>query len=234
MAGKRWKKHIPTDAGSFRRPRGSSRQGSSILIVTEGEVTEPVYFDALKRKLALQTVEIEIVPAGKGDPRRLAEAALKERKKRRKDAKDGKLGFAKTPDFDELWIVFDTDVPVEHGRFHDGVGFATAKGVKSADSSPCFEYWLLLHLTYTTAPMPKFADVKPRLRAELGGPYEKNCKDSTGLIPPLLAYLETAMTNAQRARQNHASAATPSPANPSTEVDRLINAIRDAASPANQ
>ena len=79
MAGKRWKKHIPTDAGSFRRPRGSSRPGSSILIVTEGEVTEPVYFDALKRKLALQTVEIEIVPAGKGDPRRLAEAALKER-----------------------------------------------------------------------------------------------------------------------------------------------------------
>jgi hypothetical protein len=123
-------------------------------------------------------VEIEIVPAGKSDPRRLAEAALKERKKRRKDAKDRKLGFAKAPDFD--------------------------------DSSPCFEYWLLLHLTYTTAPMPKFADVKPRLRAELGGAYEKNCKDSAVLIPPLLAYLETAMTNAQRARQHHASAATPS------------------------
>lgn len=45
MAGKRWKKHIPTDAGSFRRPRGSSKPGSSILIVTEVEVTEPVYFD---------------------------------------------------------------------------------------------------------------------------------------------------------------------------------------------
>ncbi len=233
MGSKRWKKPIPTALSSFRRPRGSARPGSSILIVTEGENTEPVYFDALKRKLSLQTVEIEIVPAGKGDPRRLAEAALEEQKKRRKDAKDGRLSFAKASNFDELWIVFDTDVPVEHRRFDDGVQFATAKGVKSAASSPCFEYWLLLHLVYTTAPMQKFSDVEPRLSKELGRPYAKNSKDSAGLIPPLLEHLDVAMTRARQARQHHATAATPSPANPSTEVDRLIESIRAAASPAN-
>ncbi|MCX8495822.1 MAG: RloB family protein [Akkermansiaceae bacterium] len=234
MGSKKWKKHIASDIGSFRRPRGSTRPGNSILIVTEGEVTEPVYFEALKHKLALQTVEIEVVPAGKGDPRRLAEAALKEQKKRRKDAKDGTLGFSKATDFDELWIVFDTDVPVEHGRFHDGVGFATAKGVKSADSSPCFEYWLLLHLDYTTAPMTRFSDVKPRLVSALGREYAKDCKESAKLISPLLEFLDRAMTHARQVRAHHEDAGTPSPANPSTQIDRLIQSIRDAASPANQ
>ena len=234
MAGRKWKKRIDSDLRSFRRPRGSKPPAKAILIVTEGEVTEPVYFEALKNKLNLQTVEIEVVGSGKGDPRRLAEAALEERKKRKKANRQGTLTLSKAPDFDELWIVFDTDVPVEHGRFHDGVAFAEAKGVKVADSSPCFEYWLLLHLDYTTAPMAKFADVKPRLQEALGGAYTKDCKQSARQIPPLLEKLEAAIEGAERVRKVHVEAGTAPPPNPSTDVDLLILAIREAASPANQ
>lgn len=233
MAGKKWKKRIDSDLRSFRRPRGSRPPAKAILIVTEGEVTEPVYFEALKRKLNLLTVEIEVVGAGKGDPRRLAEAALEERKQRRKEARQGRLGFSKAPDFDELWIVFDTDVPVAHGRYYDGMGFAAAKGVKAAESTPCFEFWLLLHREYTTAPMAKFADVKPRLEQAFGGPYVKNSKESVQLVAPLLGHIAEARERAEKVREHHQQAGTPSPANPSTEVDRLIDSIEEAASPGN-
>ncbi|MEI6674956.1 MAG: RloB family protein [Verrucomicrobiota bacterium] len=233
MAGKKWKKHIAADPRSFRRPRGSKRPGTSILIVTEGQVTEPVYFHALKQKLHLSTVEIEVVGAGKGDPRRLAESAIEGRKKRKKAARDGSLSFSKATDFDKLWIVFDTDVPVEHSRFHDGVAFAKSNGVETAHSTPCFEYWLLLHLDYTTAPMAKFVDVKPRLEKALERDYAKDCKESAKLIPPLLNNLDDAVSRAQQVREHHDTAGTPAPANPSTEMDRLIECIRTAASPAN-
>lgn len=234
MANRKWQKKIDSDPRSFRRPRGSKPPAKAILIVTEGEVTEPVYLNALKRKLNLQTVEIEIVGSGKGDPRRLAEAALQERKERRNKAKRGTLALSKAPDFDELWIVFDTDVPVEHGRYHDGVGFAVANGVKIAESTPCFEFWLLLHLEQTTAPMAQFADVKPRLEKALGCSYAKNSEETAQRIPPLITRLAIARERARQVRTHHQNAGTPPPPNPSTNVDQLIDAIEEAASPANR
>lgn len=230
----KWKKHLPSDVNSFRRARGSKPPAKAILILTEGEVTEPVYFQALKAKLALPTVEIEVQPKGKGDPARLAEAALEERLKRRKSARQGRLSYAQAADFDEMWVVFDSDVPLEHGRFHSGVEFAESKGVKCAHTTPCFEYWLLLHLIYTTAPMEKFEDVKPRLSKAMAIKYDKCSKDSAKHLPPLVDKLNTAIELAERVRKSHESAGTAFPANPSTEVDQLVLAIQAAASPANK
>lgn len=235
MANKRkWKKHIASDIKSFRRPRGSKPPAKAILILTEGGVTEPVYFETVKAKLALATVEIEIIGSGMGDPRKLAEEALKLRKRRKRAAKQNELGFNQAPDFDELWIVFDTDVPVEHGRYHDGVCFAHSNSVQTAESTPCFEYWLLIHFCYTTAPMPKCADVIPKLEKQLGASYSKNAKESAQLIPPMVEKLETACEHALRVRKHHEEAGTDEPPNPSTRVDLLIDALNGAASPANQ
>jgi hypothetical protein len=222
-----WRKNVSSDPRSFRRPKASRPPAKAILIVTEGEVTEPTYFEVLRRKLSLLTVEVAIVPKGCGDPRRLAEYALDEAKKRKKLFISGKLGNAKAAKFDELWIVFDTDIPVEHGRLADGLAFAAAKGVQVAHSTPCFEYWLLLHRDYTTAPMPKCADVIPRLSQVIGQDYTKNANESKTLIPPLLndSSLATARANAERVRKHHAEAGTVAPPNPSTEVDRLIDAL---------
>jgi len=225
MAGKKWRKEVSSDPRSFRRPRGSRPPAKAILIVTEGEVTEPTYFEALRQKLSLPTVEVAILPKGCGDPRKLAEYALDEAKERKKLFRSGKLGNAKAAKFDELWIVFDTDIPVEHGRLANGLAFAAAKGVQVAHSTPCFEYWLLLHKDYTTAPMPKCADVIPRLSEAIGQKYAKDAEESKKLIPPLLEGLVLARTNAEKVRKHHASSRTVAPGNPSTEVDRLIDAL---------
>jgi len=225
MAGKKWRKVIPSDPRSFRRKKGSRPPAKAILIVTEGEVTEPTYFEVLRRKLSLPTMEIAILPKGCGDPRRLAEHAVEAAGRRRADAKSERLSFSKAAKFDELWIVFDTDIPVQHGRFADGMAFAESRGVKAAHSSPCFEYWLLLHKAYTTAPMPKCADVIPRLSEALGTKYEKDAEVSRALIPPLLDGIALARESAEKVRSHHAAAGTVEPANPSTEVDRLIDVL---------
>jgi len=229
----RWKKHLPSDVQSFRRPKGSKRPSNAILILTEGMVTEPIYFETLKAKLALQTLEVTVKPQGKGDPRRLAESALQEKADRRTAARQNRLSYAQAADFDEIWIVFDSDVPLEHGRYLDGVDFAKAKGVKCAQSTPCFEYWLLLHKTTTTAMMPKCQDVIPRLSDALGTKYDKDGKESAKLIPPLLTHLSDAMRRSAQVRQGHHDANTPEPANPSTDVDLLVKSIQGNAAPAN-
>lgn len=170
---------------------------------------------------------------GMGDPRRLAEAALEHRKARRRAAKQNKVAFTKAPDFDEMWIVFDTDVPVEHGKFHDGVAFAEANDIKSAHTTPCFEFWLLLHFLYTTAPMPKCADVIPRIEAETGEPYAKNPATTRDLVKELIDKYKDAHKRAGQVRQYHEDAGTEPPANPSTEVDRLIESLDESTAPAN-
>jgi hypothetical protein len=101
-AKNKWKKQIPSDASSFRRPKGSARPGSAILIVTEGLVSEPAYFTALKRRLALQTLEIEVQPGGMGDPQKLVEYAVGLREARRCEARNGTLSLSKALDFDEM------------------------------------------------------------------------------------------------------------------------------------
>jgi hypothetical protein len=150
---------------------------------------------------------------------------------RKAAARRRRLGNFQAAEFDQLWIVFDTDVPERHGKLHDGLGFAEANGVRCAHSTPCFEFWLLLHLRYTTAPMRVCAEAVERLSQELHTAYTKNGSDAEKLVPPFLNGLELAVVHAGRVRAHHAAANTAFPPNPSTEMDRLILAVRETVAP---
>lgn len=231
--GKRWHKSIPTNARSFQRPKGTKRPEKAVLIATEGVNTEPIYFEDLKTRLRLSLVEVAVQGTGRGDPKALAEKALAIRRDRRKKDRAGKLSLSAVADFDEIWIVFDTDVltPVKYAA---GVKFAEGQGIRVAESTPCFEYWLLLHYEYTTASMPKFKDVKPRLESKLRCSYAKDTKEAEKLIPPMLDWMPEAMRRAKQVRKDHEDAGTPAPANPSTNVDLLIESIQAMESEANE
>jgi hypothetical protein len=204
--------------------------------VAEGENTEPVYFETLKRRFAAPTLELVSHGAGAGDPRVLANEALRIRNDRRRLARRKELGIGQLEDFDELWIVFDSDV-LPSQKLNDGIAYAKSKGIKIAYSEPCFEFWLLLHGAFTTAPMTKCDDVKPYLNRAFGWTgYDKNRAETAKLIPPLLtrALIQTAMGRSGDVRNHHLSANTQFPANPSTSVDALIQGINDAVSQANK
>jgi len=67
MPSKKYQRVVDSDAASFRRAHGmSSDAGKEILIVTEGVVTEPVYFEGIRRRLASLTVELVTYGAGAG------------------------------------------------------------------------------------------------------------------------------------------------------------------------
>ncbi len=110
-----------------------------MLIVCEGENTEPQYFkqfalhhknSRVKVKLADRTgVPFSLVRAAKEYKNEAARAAKREH--------DENIAF------DSVWCVFDID---EHPHVHEARNMANANGINLAISNPCFELWLLLHL----------------------------------------------------------------------------------------
>jgi hypothetical protein len=109
-----------------------------ILIVTEGDVTEPQYLKGFAEASKNARVRIEVV-GGVGVPRTIVESA-KERKKaaaiRARREKDDNLCY------DEVWCVFDID---QHPNIPDAIQMARDNGIELAISNPCIELWLWLH-----------------------------------------------------------------------------------------
>jgi hypothetical protein len=229
-----------TDARSFRRaPVFSEKAGAAILVVTEGQNTEPAYFEWVRKKFAAPTVELVPYGAGRGDPTALAKEALRLRDVRREQIRNHQPRINQAGDFDEIWIVFDTDVLTAENR-SNGIAYAESQGIKIAYSEPCFEFWLLLHATFTTAQMAKCKNVIPYLAKHLGWKkYSREGKkesEVSAMMEPLVQkeMIQLAVDHAKRIRQHHVDGNTTFPANPSTDVDLLLLSINDALGPANQ
>jgi hypothetical protein len=119
-----------------RRPFRTPKR--RLLVVCEGEITEPQYFRGLERFLRDATLSIEIPPE-RGEPKNLVEVAKKFNSAAVQDAwRSGDDNLR----FDEVWCVFDRD---DHERFNTACQMARDNLFKLAVSNPSFELWLLLH-----------------------------------------------------------------------------------------
>lgn len=209
--------------------------GDAILIVTEGKVTEPTYFDLLRESLQLSTVTVKVMPGWASDPRHVIQTAADEVDALKKRAKQNQIAVNEVKKYDHVWAVIDTDVAIREGFWNEVTQKAINKGVKLAHSTPCFEYWLLLHLKMTTrSDLVNGAAAKKAFKDELGRDYSTNRAVAEIAIASILPNWPTAVSNAQKVRKAHESAGTQSPANPSTEVDLLVCAMNDSAQPHNR
>ena len=208
-----------------------AKPGDAFLIVTEGTVTEPVYFDLLLRDLQLSVVRIKVQPGDASDPRHVIRTAEREAKEQVRKAKKGVLGINEPAKFDHVWAVVDTDVAVRMDFWNDVRQLAAARKVKLAHSTPCFEFWLLLHIAgYTTRTDLVDGDTaKSAVKKALGRDYSTNEEVAKEVFPIFLHQWPQAVVHAERVRRHHERAATPQPANPSTDVDRLVRAMNDSA-----
>ena len=111
---------------SLRRRRPFREVKRRILIVCEGEVTEPNYFNDLRHQTR-SLVGLKIEPGG--TPKTLVERAADLKKSAEKDAKRGK---DETLKYDVVWCVFDVD---EHPFF----GRSSATGPRQWHRSSRFE-----------------------------------------------------------------------------------------------
>jgi hypothetical protein len=121
---------------TLRRRRPFREVKRRILIVCEGEVTEPKYFNDLRHQTR-SLVELEIEPGGTS--KALVERAVELKKAAEKVAKRSKDENLK---YDSVWCVFDVDV---HPFLAEAKQQARDNDINVAVSNPCFELWALLH-----------------------------------------------------------------------------------------
>ena len=113
-----------------------------IIIVTEGQRTEPAYLRNFAGIHGARTVEVIPIGIG-GEPKTVVRRAIDELRKVKRDS----LGRR-----DSVWAVFDRD---EHPRFYEAKNLASAHGVRLALSNPCFELWGIFHYRDWDAPVDR-------------------------------------------------------------------------------
>ncbi len=79
---------------------GTAKPGDAFLIVTEGTVTEPVYFELLRTDLQLPVVRVKVVSGDASDPRYVIRSADREAKDQVRRAKKGQLKKGSVLDID--------------------------------------------------------------------------------------------------------------------------------------
>ncbi|MFK5915536.1 MAG: RloB family protein [Woeseiaceae bacterium] len=109
-------------------------------IFCEGEKTEPYYIKNYISHFHSENRNIIVVEdTNKNTPVQLVEEAIRRKAKGNED--------------DVYWVVFDREsiTKYPHSLHMKARTNAENNNIEIAFSNVCFEYWLLLHLTYTTA-----------------------------------------------------------------------------------
>lgn len=182
-----------------------------LLVVCEGEVTEPEYLRGFTAACRNPRVHL-VVDREHGVPWSLVRVA-KERKRAAEEE------AVRTGDenrrYDEVWCVFDID---SHPNITDAVQMARDNGILLAISNPCFELWLVLHFRESPGARHRH-DVQRMLRDYLPG-YDKGV-DFADLQAGYEAAVERA-AHLDRDADDMAEAGR----NPTTGVYRLTESIR--------
>lgn len=224
------RRHFPPGFGGdavSRKDAGRS-PSKSILIVTEGQNTEPMYFRGLAELWNVHPKVIYLAPQGEGIPANLVKRAKEEVKALARKARRDELAYNQLGRFDEVWIVFDTEHAQRQGRLDDGVAAAREAGFEIAHSTPCFEFWLALHFAANARPMNTCAEAIGLLErvASLGaGSYSKERGASRDLLKVVVPKVCDAVRNARQVERNQDG--EPFPANPSTTVQDLVASIHE-------
>ena len=206
-------------------PKGARREARlrapapRILMVCEGEKTEPKYFRELIGAWGLNP-QVQIGSHDGSSPDKVVAHAehLQELARLEGDA------------FDEVYCVFDRDA---HERFADAVARLKQLGrpFKGVVSVPCFEFWLLLHFRYTAKPYARTDKksvgnaVVSDLKTQEGfAKYDKGMEGVFGLLEPKLS---AALKHAKTLAANPVDHSEHT--NPSTQIHELIARLQDIA-----
>lgn len=162
-------------ARDLRRRAAVKQPYERLLIVCEGEKTEPQYLCEIQQAYKLATAHVQVIHSQLGtEPQQVLDYALTV-------FKDGdRARGVRAREYDRIVVVFDRD---QHDTYHAALAKAQAQSgklrndersavpVEVVASVPCFELWLLLHFEDVLAPLHRHEALE-RLKAHLPG-YEK-------------------------------------------------------------
>jgi len=201
-------------ATEIRRPSPKQALRTRILIVCEGSKSEPHYFDEIRLRNRTGVADIQICGKECGSaPISVVDYA----EKRWHEA--GK-------DFDQIFCVFDRDRHESFDHAMECIRALSKHGFKAIDSTPSFEYWLLLHFGYTrksfVAQGSRSAgdvlekELNNHFLETFGVPYQKGMKNVFTKLQDRTAAAE------KSAWQALADASQTHEPNPSTRVHELV------------
>ncbi|MFK8162738.1 MAG: RloB family protein [Lewinella sp.] len=154
------------------REVGTLKERIYFLIVTEGEKTEPIYFESFKRKLPRGLLDtIQLIGEG-ANTITVVTKAISERQKRKNDPTQ--------PDFEEVWAVFDRD-DFGPDKVNQALQLAAAENVSVGFSNQAFELWYILHFQFLDADLHRHHYI-PILTGICGFKYEKNNEEVVAFI----------------------------------------------------
>ena len=194
-----------------RHPRFTPRP--RVLVVCEGDVTEPSYLRELFRR-AQNRIVVDI-DARAGVPKTVVERAVTLKRAAELEARRQRDPFLR---YDEVWAVFDVDA---HPNLADALQQARANNIGLAVSNPCFELWLLLHFRAQNAHIER-AEARTACREHMPG-YNKLAP-----IEQLYPLYEQAIERA-KALEKWQRGCDRVGGNPSTGVHHLIERIQELA-----
>lgn len=219
-----FKKRKEQKSAALERQCRERAKGKRFLIVCEGMKTEPYYFEEFCEIHQLRTPRVRIAPGAEGSSPdcvvAYAEKLFEE---------DAQMG----PDrYDQVFCVFDRD---KHSTFNAAIQHidemkTEGKPFVAIPSIPCFEYWLLLHFTYTRQSFHAAGKrsvcnsvIRELCKQQGFGSYGKAQKN---IYSQLQDRTETAIKNAQQAEKE---AGQTGENNPSTSVHHLVIELRNLA-----
>lgn len=187
---------------------------NSFLIVSEGEKTEPQYFDGLANYInrkyghSISSEKPLITPIGQGRGTvRLVEAAAK-------------IAARASIIYSQVWVVFDRDRFLD---FDDAIILAKEKGFYPAWSNQSFEYWIYLHFNYSDAALTE-SDWERKLDKLFENGYKKN-DPNIFTVSTTCGNLRSAVNRAAMIEKLYPKDTKPSQCDPCTTVHHLILAL---------
>ena len=212
----------------FRKKKESAQKSSKrrqerresydkVLIVTEGEKTEPLYLSAVCDYFGLSQANIEIDPKSDSSPTSVVKYAK------------SLINKSKTDPYNHVYCVIDRD---RHEDFQTALDQVAGFRNKDTElhvivSTPCFEYWILLHFIYTTKAFGASGDspcqelIDNELKQYIPN-YEKG--DSSILTGLVREQLNTAIAHAKQAFYEATRRGTE---NPKTEMHILVEYLKN-------
>ena len=201
----------------FGKRKTGARTEKKVLIVCEGEKTEPQYFVAFDVNKEL--IDVQVIGAGKNTDS-LVEHALALKVKADKCHKP----------YSHVWCVFDRD-SFTAGQFNRAMDIAKSKNIEVAYSNEAFELWYILHFEYLQSGLSRKAykdKLTKALKKLTGDPNKKYKKNDVNMYEMLKDKQETAIKWAQKLLDDQWGADhNPEKDNPSTTVHKFVKFLID-------
>ncbi len=159
----------------LKRRRPIRNRFDRVLIVCEGEKTEPNYLEEIRQDARISTLDIKIISSALGtEPKQIVESAENE--------------FLRSREYERIYVVFDRD---DHQTYANAIDMSSARHQKYKNDEgklvsfeavvtvPCFELWLLIHFVDVRHWLHR-DDVIRRLRQQIPGYSKGNKKTYSG------------------------------------------------------